>query len=171
MSDKIHPLHIGIVAGEASGDALGAGLIQAIREREPHAIFEGIGGPRMIDAGCFSLYPMERLSVMGITEVARHLPALLGLRRDLQAHFVRTPPDIFIGIDAPDFNLGLERGLKRAGIRTLHYVSPAVWAWRRYRVRTVARSCDCLLTLFPFEEDHYRHQPLQVRCVGHPLAD
>jgi lipid-A-disaccharide synthase len=171
MSDKIHPLHIGIVAGEASGDALGAGLIQAIREREPHAIFEGIGGPRMIDAGCFSLYPMERLSVMGITEVARHLPALLGMRRDLQAHFVRTPPDIFIGIDAPDFNLGLERGLKRAGIRTLHYVSPAVWAWRRYRARSIARSCDCLLTLFPFEEEFYRQQPVQVRCVGHPLAD
>ena len=171
MSDKIHPLHIGIVAGESSGDALGAGLIRAIREREPHAIFEGIGGPRMMDAGCFSLYPMERLSVMGITEVVRRLPALLGMRRDLRAHFLETPPDIFIGIDAPDFNLGLERGLKDAGIRTLHYVSPSVWAWRRYRVRRIARSCDCLLTLFPFEEDLYRQQPVQVRCVGHPLAD
>jgi lipid-A-disaccharide synthase len=171
MADRIYPLHIGIVAGESSGDALGAGLIRAIREREPHALFEGIGGPRMIDAGCFSLYPMERLSVMGFTEVARHLPALLGVRRDLHEHFLATPPDIFIGIDAPDFNLGLERRLKRAGIRTLHYVSPSVWAWRRYRVRSIARSCDCLLTLFPFEEEFYRQQPVQVRCVGHPLAD
>jgi lipid-A-disaccharide synthase len=171
MPDSTHPLHIGIVAGESSGDALGAGLIRAIRERQPDAIFEGIGGPRMIDAGCFSLYPMERLSVMGITEVIRHLPSLLGLRRDLRTHFLATPPDIFIGIDAPDFNLDLERGLKHAGIRTLHYVSPSVWAWRRYRVRRIARSCDCLLTLFPFEEDYYRRQPLHVRCVGHPLAD
>jgi lipid-A-disaccharide synthase len=171
MSDRVHPLHIGIVAGETSGDALGAGLIRAIRERQPNAMFEGIGGPRMIDAGCFSLHSMERLSVMGVTEVLWRLPALLALRRELRAHFLATPPDIFIGIDAPDFNLGLERALKRAGIRTLHYVSPSVWAWRRYRVRRVARSCNCLLTLFPFEEEYYRQQPLQVRCVGHPLAD
>jgi lipid-A-disaccharide synthase len=171
MSDKSHPLHIGIVAGEASGDALGAGLIHAIREREPQAIFEGIGGPRMTDAGCFSLYPMERLSVMGFTDVARRLPALLGMRRDLCGHFMQTPPDIFIGIDAPDFNLGLERSLRQAGVRTLHYVSPSVWAWRRYRVRRIAKSCDCLLTLFPFEEDFYRELPLEIHCVGHPLAD
>ncbi len=171
MSDRNHPLHVGIVAGESSGDALGAGLIHAIREREPHALFEGIGGPRMSDAGCFSLHPMERLSVMGFTEVAGRLPALLDIRRKLRGHFIRTPPDIFIGIDAPDFNLGLERSLRRAGIRTLHYVSPAVWAWRRSRVRRVAQSCDCLLTLFPFEEDYYRELPLEVRCVGHPLAD
>lgn len=171
MPDRTYPLHIGIVAGEASGDALGASLIRAIQDRQPNAIFEGIGGPRMIDAGCFSLYPMERLSVMGITEVVRRFPALFALRRSLRAHFLAAPPDIFIGIDAPDFNLSLERDLKRAGIRTLHYVSPSVWAWRRYRVRRVARSCDCLLTLFPFEEEYYRQQPLQVRCVGHPLAD
>jgi len=171
MSDRSYPLQIGIVAGESSGDALGAGLIRAIQEREPNAIFEGIGGPRMTDAGCFSLYPMEQLSIMGFTEVLRHLPALLGVRRDLREHFLATPPDIFIGIDAPDFNLGFERSLGRAGIRTLHYVSPSVWAWRRYRVRRIARSCDCLLTLFPFEEDFYREQPLQVRYVGHPLAD
>ena len=135
MSDRIHPLHIGIIAGESSGDALGAGLMRAIRERQPNALFEGIGGPRMIDAGCFSLYPMERLSIMGVTEAVRRLPSLLAMRRDLRAHFIATPPDIFIGIDAPDFNLGLERDLKRAGIRTLHYVSPSVWAWRRYRVQ------------------------------------
>ena len=171
MPDKTHPLHVGIVAGEPSGDALGAGLIHAIRKQVPNAVFEGIGGQRMSDAGCYSLYPMERLSVMGITEVVRRLPALLAMRRDLRAYFLRTPPDIFIGIDAPDFNLALERSLRQAGIRTLHYVSPAVWAWRRYRVRKIAQSCDCLLTLFPFEEQFYREQPLQVRCVGHPLAD
>jgi lipid-A-disaccharide synthase len=171
MSDTDHPLHIGIVAGESSGDALGAGLMHAIQERVPHALFEGIGGPRMSDAGCFSLFPMERLSVMGFTEVAARLPALLNMRRGLRGHFIRNPPDIFIGIDAPDFNLGLERSLRRAGIRTLHYVSPSVWAWRRYRVRRIARSCDCLLALFPFEEDYYRDLPLEVRCVGHPLAD
>ena len=171
MPDKTHPLHVGIVAGEASGDALGAGLINAIREQVPNAVFEGIGGRRMSDAGCYSLYPMERLSVMGITEVVRRLPSLLAMRRDLRAYFLRTPPDIFIGIDAPDFNLALERSLRQAGIRTLHYVSPAVWAWRRYRVRKIAQSCDCLLTLFPFEEQFYREQPLQVRYVGHPLAD
>ena len=171
MPDKTHPLHVGIVAGEPSGDALGAGLIHAIRKQVPNAVFEGIGGQRMSDAGCYSLYPMERLSVMGITEVVRRLPALLAMRRDLRAYFLRTPPDIFIGIDAPDFNLALERSLRQAGIRTLHYVSPAVWAWRRYRVRKMAQSCDCLLTLFPFEEQFYREQTLQVRCVGHPLAD
>jgi lipid-A-disaccharide synthase len=150
---------------------LGAGLIHAIRKQVPNAVFEGIGGQRMSDAGCYSLYPMERLSVMGITEVVRRLPDLLAMRRDLRAYFLRTPPDIFIGIDAPDFNLALERSLRQAGIRTLHYVSPAVWAWRRYRVRKMAQSCDCLLTLFPFEEQFYREQTLQVRCVGHPLAD
>jgi lipid-A-disaccharide synthase len=171
MPDAIYPLHVGIVAGEPSGDALGASLIRAIQERQPNAIFEGIGGPRMIEAGCFSLYPMEHLSVMGITEVVRRFPALFALRRSLRTHFLSTPPDIFIGIDAPDFNLSLERDLKRAGIRTLHYVSPSVWAWRRYRVGRVARSCDCLLSLFPFEVEYYRQQPLQVRCVGHPLAD
>ena len=170
-SEHLHPLHVGIVAGESSGDALGADLIRAIQQRLPNAMFEGIGGPRMIDAGCFSLYPMERLSVMGISEVMRHLPGLLAMRRDLRAHFLATPPDIFIGIDAPDFNLGLERSLRLAGIRTVHYVSPSVWAWRHYRIQTVARSCDALLTLFPFEEDYYRQQPVQVRCVGHPLAD
>jgi lipid-A-disaccharide synthase len=171
MPEKTHPLHVGIVAGETSGDALGAGLIHAIREQLPNAVFEGIGGRRMSDAGCYSLYPMERLSVMGITEVVRRLPTLLTMRGDLRAYFLRTPPDIFVGIDAPDFNLALERSLRQAGIRTLHYVSPAVWAWRRYRVRKIAQSCDCLLTLFPFEEQFYREQPLQVRCVGHPLAD
>lgn len=166
-----HPLHVGIVVGEASGDRLGAGLIQAIREQVPDAVFEGIGGPRMTEAGCFSLYPMEKLSIMGLTNVVRHLPGLVSVRSDLRRHFLETPPDIFIGIDAPDFNLSLERDLKRAGIRTLHYVSPSVWAWRRYRLRKIADSVDCMLTLYPFEEEFYRQHDIPVRYVGHPLAD
>ena len=160
-----------IIAGEASGDNLAAGLIQAIRKREPDAVFEGVAGPRMIEAGCFSLHPMEKLSVMGLVEVLRHLPELSSIRRDLRRHFLKTPPDIFIGIDAPDFNLSLERNLKRAGIRTLHYVSPSVWAWRQYRVRKIAASVDCMLTLFPFEERFYREKNVPARFVGHPLAD
>jgi len=171
MNTSTHPLHVGIVAGEPSGDALGDGIISALREQVPNAVFEGVGGSRMTDNGCFSLYPMERLSVMGFTEVVGRLPALLSMRRELRNHFIQTPPDIFIGIDAPDFNLPLEKALKRAGIRTLHYVSPAVWAWRRYRVRKVAQSADCLLTLFPFEEQFYQEQSLAVEYVGHPLAD
>ncbi|MDH3900865.1 MAG: lipid-A-disaccharide synthase, partial [Gammaproteobacteria bacterium] len=171
MKARTHPLHVGIVAGEPSGDVLGDGIITALREQVPDAVFEGIGGPRMTDNGCFSLYPMERLSVMGFTEVIGRLPALFSIRRELRSHFLGTPPDIFIGIDSPDFNLPLERTLKQVGIRTLHYVSPAVWAWRRYRVRKMAQSADCLLTLFPFEEQYYRKQPLTVECVGHPLAD
>jgi len=171
MAERLHPLHIGIIAGEASGDNLGAGLIKAILERFPDAVFEGIGGPRMIEAGCFSLYPMERLSVMGLAEVVRHLPGLLSMRRDIRRHFLETPPDIFIGVDAPDFNLSLERDLKKSGIRTLHYVSPSVWAWRQYRVRKIAASVDCMLTLFPFEEKFYRSRRVPAQFVGHPMAD
>ena len=166
-----HPLHVGIVAGEPSGDRLGAGLIQAVREHVPDAVFEGIGGSRMVEAGCFSLHPMEKLSVMGFTDVMWRLPGLVAIRRDLRRHFLETPPDIFIGVDAPDFNLPLERHLKAAGIRTLHYVSPAVWAWRGYRLRGIARAIDCMLALFPFEEACYSEQGIPVRCVGHPLAD
>jgi len=168
---RLHPLHVGIIAGEASGDNLGAALIHEIRKREPDAVFEGVAGPRMIAAGCFSLYPMENLSVMGLVEVIKHLPKLLSMRRELRRHFLKTPPDIFIGIDAPDFNLSLERSLKRAGIRTLHYVSPSVWAWRQYRVRKIAASVDCMLTLFPFEERFYAERQVPARFVGHPLAD
>lgn len=171
MSHNQHPLHVGIIAGEASGDNIAAGLIHAIRARVPDAVFEGVAGPRMTEAGCFSLYPIERLSVMGLVEVIRHLPGLLAMRRALRRHFLGTPPDIFIGIDAPDFNLPLERELKRAGIRTLHYVSPSVWAWRQYRVRKIAASVDCMLTLFPFEERFYHEQHVPARCVGHPMAD
>jgi len=168
---RSHPLHVGIIAGEASGDNIGAALIHAIRKREPDAVFEGVAGPRMLAAGCFSLYPMENLSVMGLVEVLKHLPKLMSMRRELRHHFLETPPDIFIGIDAPDFNLSLERSLKRAGIRTLHYVSPSVWAWRQYRVRKIAASVDCMLTLFPFEERFYEEQQVPARFVGHPLAD
>ena len=171
MSNTSHPLHVGIVAGEASGDNIAAGLIHEIRKREPGAVFEGVAGPRMIEAGCFSLHPMEKLSVMGLVEVLKHLPELSSIRRDLRQHFLKAPPDIFIGIDAPDFNLSLERNLKRAGIRTLHYVSPSVWAWRQYRVRKIAASVDCMLTLFPFEERFYREKNVPARFVGHPLAD
>ena len=171
MSSRSHPLHVGIIAGEASGDNIAVGLMQAIRQYEPDAVFEGIAGPRMQEAGCFSLYPMEKLSVMGLVEVLGHLPGLMAMRRELRRHFLKNPPDIFIGIDAPDFNLSLERSLKRAGIRTLHYVSPSVWAWRQYRVRKIAASVDCMLTLFPFEERFYRQHNVPARFVGHPLAD
>lgn len=171
MQNNSHPLHVGIIAGEASGDNIAAGLIHAIREKMPDAVFEGIAGPRMKEAGCFSLFPMESLSVMGLTEVVRHLPGLLSMRRDLRRQFLETPPDIFIGVDAPDFNLSLARDLKQAGIRTMHYVSPSVWAWRQYRVRKIAESVDCMLTLFPFEEKFYREHGVPVRCVGHPMAD
>ena len=171
MSVSSQPLHVGIVAGEASGDNLAAGLIQAIRQQRPDTVFEGIAGPRMQEAGCVSLYPMAELAVMGLVEVLKHLPRLLSIRRDLRRHFLENPPDIFIGVDAPDFNLGLEKTLKQSGIPTLHYVSPSVWAWRKYRVRKIAASVDCMLTLFPFEERFYVEQQVPARCVGHPLAD
>lgn len=164
-------MRIAIVAGEASGDLLGAGLITALRARYPEAQFEGVAGPQMIAAGCQALYPVETLSVMGLVEVLRHLPRLLRLRAALARHFCLSRPDVFIGIDAPDFNLGLEQRLKRAGIRTVHYVSPSVWAWRRGRLHGIARAVDLMLTLFPFEADFYRAHGVRERCVGHPLAD
>lgn len=165
------PLRIGIVAGEASGDLLGEGLIAALRRRYPDAHFEGIAGPRMIAAGCHAIFPAEKLAVMGLVEVLRHLRELLAIRARLVRHFIDTPPDIFIGIDAPDFNLGLERRLKEAGITTLHYVSPSVWAWRRGRLKKIGRSVDRMLTLFPFEAELYRQHAIPVTFVGHPLAD
>lgn len=171
MPDSRHTLRVGIIAGEPSGDAIAAGLIAALRQRVPDAVFEGIAGPRMQAAGCVSLAPMEQLSVMGLAEVLGHLPGLLALRRRMRRHFIAERPDIFIGVDAPDFNLGLERRLKQAGIPVLHYVSPSVWAWRQYRVRKIAASTDCILTLFPFEERFYHDHDVQARFVGHPLAD
>ncbi len=162
-------LRVGIVAGEVSGDMLGAGLMKAMKAATPCA-FEGICGPAMAAEGGLSQFPMEALSVMGISEVAGRLRDLLRIRRDLIAYFRKTRPDVVIGIDAPDFTLALERALRRDGIRTVHYVSPTVWAWRRYRVRTVAASADRLLTLFPFEPAYYAGRADAV-FVGHPLAD
>lgn len=165
------PLRIGIVAGEASGDILGAGLIAAIKADHPDAVFEGIGGPRMEAEGCRSFVPMERLSVMGLFEVLGRLFELLGVRRRLRRYFIDNPPDLFIGIDAPDFTLALERKLKSAGIKTVHYVSPQIWAWRQGRVNTIAECADLILTLFPFESEFYRRHQVAVEFVGHPLAD
>jgi lipid-A-disaccharide synthase len=164
-------LRIGLVAGETSGDMLGAGLIQAIRARIPDAVFEGVAGPRMVAAGCRLLYPAERLAVMGLVEVLGRYRELHAMRADLVRHFHSDPPDVFVGIDAPEFNLGLEARLKSAGIRTAHYVSPQVWAWRRRRLRTIARSADLILTLFPFEAAFYEEHGVPVSFVGHPLAD
>jgi len=167
----VKPIRIGIVAGEASGDVLGAGLISAIQEKYPDAQFEGIGGPLMEAVGCRSFVPMERLAVMGLAEVLGRLPELLRVRRRLRRYFIENPPDLFIGVDAPDFTLALERQLKRAGITTVHYVSPQIWAWRQRRVNFIAQCADLVLTLFPFEKDFYRQHQVAVAFVGHPLAD
>ena len=164
-------MRVGIVAGEVSGDRLGAGLIEAIRRRLPAAQFEGIAGPSMLRAGCRSRYPMERLSVMGLAEAAVRYLELLPVRARLAREFISQPPDVFVGIDAPDFNLDLELTLRRAGIRTVHYVSPSVWAWRTYRVRKIERAVDLMLTLFPFEQDFYKRHGVRARFVGHPVAD
>ncbi len=160
-----------LVAGEPSGDWLGAGLIQALRARFPDARFVGIGGERMIAAGLTSWHPLQHLSVMGLVEVLRHLPRLLAIRRDVVRRTLALQPDAFIGIDAPDFNLGVERRLKQRGIRTVHYVSPSVWAWRRKRAATIGRSADCVLCLFPMEPPIYAQYGVDARFVGHPFAD
>jgi lipid-A-disaccharide synthase len=169
-------LRIGIVAGEASGDILGAGLIRALREKYPGLVVEGVGGPLMLAEGCHSFFPQDRLAVMGLVEPLKRLPELLGIRRFLREHFIANPPDVFVGIDSPDFNLSLEQSLRESGIRTVHYVSPSVWAWRRGRLKKIARAVDLVLTLFPFEERFYRDHAtafptLRAVCVGHPLAD
>lgn len=160
-----------LVAGEASGDLLGAGLIEALKRIHPDARFVGIGGPKMIAAGLEAWYPAERLAVMGLIEVLRHLPGLLRLRADLRRRLLALKPDIFIGIDAPDFNLGLERKLKATGIRTVHYVSPSVWAWREQRARRLGESADLVLCLFPMEPPIYAKYGVAARFVGHPLTD
>ena len=164
-------MRFALVAGEASGDLLGAGLIEALRERFPNAAFAGVGGPRMIAAGLDAWHPAEKLSVMGLAEVLRHLPALLAIRRDAKRRTLAWRPDVFIGIDAPDFNLGLERKLKAAGIGTVHYVSPSLWAWRPKRAAKIGRSADRILCLFPMEPPIYARHGVDARVVGHPLAD
>lgn len=168
-------VRIGIVAGEASGDILGAGLMEALHAKaeglnvEFH--FDGVGGPRMIAAGFQSLYPMDRLSVMGLTEPLKRLPELLRMRASLKQHFVQRGTEVFVGIDSPDFTLNIEAFLRERGIKTAHYVSPSVWAWRQGRIKTIARAVDLMLTLLPFETSFYEANQVPVRFVGHPLAD
>jgi lipid-A-disaccharide synthase len=161
---------IGIVAGEASGDALAATLIAAVRARVPDVRFVGVAGPKMEDAGCEAWVPLETLSVRGLVEVLDHLPELVRVRRSLVRRFLDEKIDAFVGVDAPDFNLGLERKLKRRGVRTIHFVSPSVWAWRRERIHTIGRSVHRLLALFPFEPPLYEPARVPVTYVGHPLA-
>lgn len=164
-------MKIAIVAGEASGDLLGAKLIAALQQRCPDVQCEGLGGSAMIATGCHSLFDMERLSVMGLVEPLKRLPDLLKLRRDLYQHFIDNRPDVFIGVDSPEFNLGLEQKLHKAGIPVVHYVSPSVWAWRQGRIHKIAKAVDMMLTLLPFEAEFYQQHHVPVRYVGHPLAD
>ena len=164
-------MRVALVAGESSGDLLGAGLIRALRARCPEATFEGVAGPQMAAAGCEMLEPAESLAVMGLIEPLKEIPRLLRLRRTLLQRWTRTPPDVFVGIDAPDFNLGLEQRLKARGIRTIHYVSPSVWAWRQGRTRKIRAAADRVLCLLPFEKSFLDKHGIKADFVGHPLAD
>jgi len=165
------PLRIGLVAGEASGDTLGAHLIESLRRRRPEAHFFGIAGPKMRTAGCEVWEPSESLAVMGLFEILRDLPRLLRLRARVRRAFIAAQPDVFVGIDSPEFNLGLAAALRRTGIPTVQYVSPQVWAWRQSRVRGMRDSVDLVLCLLPFEKRFYDEQGLNCEFVGHPLAD
>jgi lipid-A-disaccharide synthase len=165
------PLVIGIVAGEPSGDQLGAHLIRTLRERRPELRFVGVGGPKMQAAGAEILFPLEKLAVRGLVEVVKHYREIVGIRKQLRRYFLRERPALFVGIDSPDFNLDLEIALKKAGIPTVQYVAPTVWAWRRERVRKVKRAVSLLLSIFPFEKSLYEGAGVPVAYVGHPLAD
>lgn len=164
-------MRFALVAGEISGDILGAAIITALKARFPEARFYGVAGPRMIEAGCEPIETIEALSVMGIAEVLKDLPRLLALKSQLVARFAEDQPDCFIGIDAPDFNLRLEKSLKQRGIKTVHVVSPTIWAWRQGRVKSIAESVSLMLCLFPFEPQFYAEHGVQAQYIGHPLAD
>jgi lipid-A-disaccharide synthase len=164
-------MKIGIVAGEASGDILGAQLIKALKVEYPDLEFVGIAGPRMQSAGAVSWYSMEKLAVRGYVEVLRRYRELVGIRNGLRERLLKERLALFIGIDAPDFNLGLERALKAAGIPTVHYVSPSIWAWRGERIKKIKGSIDKMLTIFPFEPAIYEREGIAAAYVGHPTAD
>ena len=159
-----------MVAGEASGDLLGAGLIRAIRSRVPDASFEGVAGPAMVAAGCDQWEDAEALAVFGLVEPIAHIPRLLRLRRSLAERWKASPPDVFVGIDAPDFNLGLEKALRTSGIPTVHYVSPSIWVWRAGRIETVRKAADRVLCILPFEKPLYDAKGIDAVFVGHPKA-
>lgn len=164
-------MRIGLVAGESSGDLLGAGLILELKRRYPDAVFEGIAGPAMLAAGCEQWQPAETLAVFGLVEPLVHIPRLLRLRRELFIRWRSSPPDVFVGIDSPDFNLGLEKKLRAAGIKTIHYVSPSIWAWRSGRIKTIKAAADKVLCILPFEKPLYDEHGIDAIFVGHPKAD
>lgn len=165
------PLRIGLVVGETSGAILAHGMLQTILKLYPDAVVEGIGSQQLIDMGMNSLFDMNELSVMGLVEVLKHLPRLMHIRKTVINHFINNPPDVFIGVDAPDFNLTVEKKLKAAGIPTVHYVSPTVWAWREKRIHKIAKATNLVLGVFPFESDIYSKYNIPFKFVGHTMAD